>query len=387
MINKIAGAILITLLFALIGIAQGEGTNKPSKIAVDKIKPIKPVAGKPPKTTVIKQQTPKPSPAIPTVVGKPSPSSNKFSDILWTDNCDPRTDTEHCSLTTREDVINGFYDIVKSVNAKITYKIPNSTEELAKYKVVIVRFCSDDNNEETLVNLIKEYLQSGGSAFILGGNTCQSGGHPTSWWATRLTKDFGVTFGSEDDYKSVWADATVGNHPTTLKLKKIYFSQHSNLNVSAPSESTLTVSGEPIAAVYSGTGTFVALSDDTEFGWAPPAYQKLGQNDNFSFWRNSLRWLISQSKINKSKADSGNGSDTSAGLTVFVNQEDVEIFINDEQYDVRFLKSPFIYDSLSPGIYTVRVEKAGFKTEIRTLTLKHKQTLSVNIDLIPIEIR
>ncbi len=236
--------------------------------------------------------------------------------------------------------------------------------------------------------MIKDYIQAGGSVFILGGNTCQSGGHPTSWWASRITKDFGVTFGSEDNYKVAWADAVSG-HPTTLKLNKMYFSQYAYLNVSDPAESILNVNEQPIAAVYNGKGSFAALADDVEFGWSPNSWEKLGPTDNFTFWRNSLRWLISQSKIKKSKKTSATDSDndTSAGLTVYVKQKDVEIFINDERYDVRSLKSPFKFDSLFIGTYTIRVEKAGFKTETRTITLKHKQKLPVKFELVPIVIR
>jgi uncharacterized membrane protein len=185
--------------------------------------------------------------------------------------------------------------VVKSVNAKITYKIPDSPEELAAYKVVIVRFCLNDNSEENLVNLIKEYLQSGGSAFILGGNTCP-GIHPTSWWATQLTKDFGVTFGTKDNSGNAMA-TSVSSHPTTIKVNKMYLSGYVYLNVSDPAESILSVNEQPIAAAYTGTGSFVALADDVGFGWEPNRWDNLGPTDNFTFWRNSLRWLINQSKI------------------------------------------------------------------------------------------
>jgi PEGA domain len=383
MIKKIIYAILLTLFFAFIGVAQDEITNKnkPPKIKVIKIKPPKTEGTKikPPKIIVIKDPPKPPSVILPVVI-KPIPLP---AQILWTDDCDPRTDSLRCSISTREAVTAGFYDVVKSVNAKITYKIPDSIEELKSYKVVIVYLCSDEINENS-INLIKEYLQGGGSAFILGGNTCQPGGHPTSWWASQITKDFGVTFGTKDDSNPAWTDDAVGTHPITLKLKKIYFSQHADLNVSDPSEPILSVSGKPIAAVYSGIGAFVALSDDAEFGWQPNRWENLGPTDNFTFWRNSLRWLINQSKIKKSK---NAAADTSAGLIVSVNQKDVKIFIDELEYDVRSLKSPFKYDSLSPGTYTIRVEKAGYKTETRTVILTPKQKLSVKFVLTPITIR
>ncbi len=394
-------SILFICLFALIGFSQGKHGNlgknppikppntggdkiKPPKNEVTKIKPPKNGDGKvkPPKINVTKYP-PKSPPVIPSVVIKPNPIPIKPSQILWTDDCDPRTDPERCSISPRVEVSDEFYSMIKSVNAKITYKIPDSLEDLATYKAVIVSFCSDENNEETLVNLIKDYIKSGGSAFILGGNICQSNGHRSSWQASQITKDFGVTFGSEDDYKAVWADV-VGGHPTTSKLSKMYFSQHAKLTVSDSAESILSVNEQPIAAAYTGTGSFVALADDAEFGWSPPAYQKLGPTDNFTFWRNSLRWLISQSKIKKSKNAI---DDTSAELTVYVNQKGIEIFINDEQYDVRSLKSPFKYDSLSPGTYTVRIEKSGYETKMQTVTLKHKQKLLVKFELVPIVIR
>jgi uncharacterized membrane protein len=386
MINKTAYIILIILFFAFTGVSQGEGTNKLPKIVVVKIKPIKSVTTKPPKIKVVKSQLPKMSVVITPVVSKPKPIPSKLFEILWTDNCDPRTDSERCSISPRETVTAGFYDVIKSVNAKITYKFPDSLEELASYKVVVVRFCSDDNNEEKLVDLIKQYLQSGGSVFILGGNSCQPAGHPTSWWASQITKDFGVTFGSKDDYKDAWADA-VGSHPITIKLNKMYFSPHTNLNVFSPAESVLSVNEQPIAAVYTGAGSFVALADDVGFGWQPNRWENLGATDNFTFWRNSLRWLISRSKTKKSKNVSDENSDTSSGLIVYVKQKDVDIFIDDISYDVRYKKSPFKFDSLSPGTYTIKIEKTGYKTETRTITLKHKQKLLVKYDLIPIAIR
>jgi uncharacterized membrane protein len=377
MIRKTIYSILFVCLFAFIGFSQtgsGRPTPTPTPRPTPRPTPGPTVYPTPTRTPIVNPtpvRTPRPPP--------PPPPAK----ILWTDDCDPRTDSERCSITPREAVTAGFYDVIKSVNAKIIYKIPESKEELAEYKVVIVSLCSDESNEN-LVSLIKEYLQSGGSAFILGGNTCQSGGYPTSWWASQLTKDFGVTFGSQDDYKVAWADV-VGTHPTTSKLKKMYFSQHAFLNISNPAESILNVNSQPIAAVYNGIGAFVALGDDVGFGWNPNNWDNFGATDNFTFWRNSLRWLISQSKIKKSKSTtSGEDSETSAGLTVIVKQKDVEIFIDDISYDVRYKKSPFKFDSLLPGTYTIRVEKAGYKSETRTVTLKHKQKLPVKFELAPI---
>ena len=169
----------------------------------------------------------------------------------------------------------------------------------------------------------------------------------------------------------------------------MYFSGNAYLNVSSPSESILTVNDRPIAAVYDGTGAFVALADDVGFGWCPNSWENLGQTDNFRFWQNALAWLIRHSKTKSQKpssADKSNkntNSDFSAKLTVFVNQRGVKIFIDDVQYDTEYGDSPFIYDSLSPASYTIRVEKRGYQTESRTVTLSHKQKLSLRFNLVP----
>lgn len=389
MIRKTGYSILIIFLFAFVGFSQGvdpEETNKNKKKSppketkpiAPKPKPTKPVATKP---TVSKSTTP------PKTAKKPKPPPVKLSEskIIWTDNCDPREDSERCQISAREAVTASFYDVIKSVNGKITYKIPASKEELESYSVVIVDFCLDNANEY-LINVIKEYIQSGGSAFILGGNSCQSGGHNTSW-ASQLTKDFGVTFSSDDNYDTLWANA-VGSHPTTLKIEKMYFSGNAYLNVSSPSESILTVNNRPIAAVYDGTGAFVALADDVGFGWGPNSWENLGSTDNFRFWQNALAWLIKHSKTKSQKSssadksDKNTDSDFSAKLTVSVNQSGVKIFIDDVQYDTEYGNSPFVYDSLAPASYTIRVEKSGYQTQSRTVTLAHKQKLSLRFDLV-----
>lgn len=385
MIKKTGYSILTICLFAYIGFSQGVDAG----VENNKKSPTKKTAPKVPKSILPKSTVSKSTPVI-KKVSRPKPSSTNLSEskILWTDNCDPRKDSERCQISAREAVTANFYEVIKSVNGKITYKIPASKEELESYKVVIVDFCSDDTNEN-FINIIKEYIQSGGSAFILGGNTCQTGGYNTSWWASRLTKDFGVTFTSDDDYKTAWADE-VGGHPTTLKIKRMYFSQHAYLNVSSPSEAILTVSERPIAAIYDGTGAFVALSDDVGFGWAPNSWENLGPTDNFRFWQNALTWLIRHSKTKRPEPSSANksnndtNSDFSAKLTVFVNQKGVKIFIDDVQYDTEYGDSPFIFDSLAPASYTIRVEKSGYQTETRTITLAHKQKSSLTFNLVAV---
>ena len=141
------------------GKSEKKPTPNPTKTIITKAtvkksapKPTKPVAAKP---TVSKSM---PSTKV---VSKPKPSSANLGEpkILWTDDCDPRKDSNRCSISTREAVTDRFYDVIKLVNGKITYKIPESKEELESYQVVIVHFCSDNINEN-LINVIKMRISS-----------------------------------------------------------------------------------------------------------------------------------------------------------------------------------------------------------------------------------
>lgn len=235
---------------------------------------------------------------------KPKPSSANSSQpkILWANDCDPRTSANYCQISNSLAILNEFYDAVNSVNGTITYHVPSSKQELAPYTVVILDFCFGAANDNS-IDVIKQYIQKGGSAFIMGGNFCvpdPANNHSTAWYATQLTKDFGVTFTFDDDNKTQWADS-IDVHHTTLDVNRLYFFRHAYLSVASPSKSIIRINGRPIAAIYDGTGTFVALSDEG-FEWGGGSHsEEIASSDNFVFWRNSLQWLISQSDTKRSK--------------------------------------------------------------------------------------
>src|ERR1700674_4156289 len=232
---------------------------------------------------------------------KPKPSSANLSEpkILWANDCDPRTSANYCQISNSLAILSEFYEAVKSVNGTVTYHVPNSKQELAAYPVVILNFCFGAANDNS-INVIKQYIQDGGSAFIMGGNFCRAGEHFTSWWASQLTKDFGVTFTSDDDIKNQWADS-IDVHPTTLDVQRIYSFRHAYLNVASPSKSIVRISERPIAAIYDGIGTFVALSDES-FEWgAAFLNEEIASSNNFVFCQNALRWLIGRSQAKRLK--------------------------------------------------------------------------------------
>lgn len=75
-------------------------------------------------------------------------------------------------------------------------------------------------------------------------------------------------------------------------------------------------------------------------------------------------------------------TDISPELSVFINQSQVKIFINEVEYETEKGASPFIFDSLVPSNYTIRVEKEGFEPQSKTISLAPKQKLSLNFDLV-----
>jgi hypothetical protein len=314
MIRKTVYSILFIWLFAVAGFSQS---------GIGRTPPPNPTPRKTPKPTPrlpivhptpIKTPRPTPSPTPrPTSMKTPRPTPlPPLANILWTDNCDPRDDPENkCQPADSLDLerLNKFYGAIKSVSGKLTYSVPLSKEDLEPYKVVIVDFCTDTANENSLT-AIKEYIQSGGSAFIVGGNVCDSGGHKTSYWASELTKAFGVTFNSNDDSTNQWSDF-IAVHPVTAKVNKMYFDYHSSLTVDSPSKTVIGITEKPIAAVYGETGSFVTLSDDG-FGWGK--LSRDAQSNNFVFWRNALKWLISRNKTKTSKYSSSKNADNTNTL-------------------------------------------------------------------------
>ncbi|CAA9336542.1 MAG: hypothetical protein AVDCRST_MAG93-6441, partial [uncultured Chloroflexia bacterium] len=68
------------------------------------------------------------------------PTAPSRHHILWTDNCDPRTDVSHCSVGDL-DILTPFYDVVDSLGAQLVYHVPTSLQELNQYDVVITNFC------------------------------------------------------------------------------------------------------------------------------------------------------------------------------------------------------------------------------------------------------
>jgi hypothetical protein len=69
-------------------------------------------------------------------------------------------------------------------------------------------------------------------------------------------------------------------------------------------------------------------------------------------------------------------------LKVFVEQKGVKVFIDDVEYDTQTSDSPFIFDSLSPGNYTIRVEKDGYKSSDQEVNLFAGKNASLKFDLI-----
>lgn len=409
MIRKIGYSIFIICLFALIGLAQGGGgrseEKKPSNTSKQTKNNDKPGKKDPSAQTKSKDNKQKDTNRQTEIKKErnplpPTPKPPK-TEILWTDDCDlldeknkvtdekDKTKKTRCGMPTNDKVIYKFRDAINLLG-KITYQIPKSKGDLDSYQVVIVNFCSDTADENSL-NAIKEYLQAGGSAFILGGNICDMGGHKTSWWANQLTEKFGVTFTNEK-FATAWVDV-IHRHQITNNINKMYFKHYAYLNISGSSEAVLTINGQPIAAAYDGKdggGAFVVLSDDLEYGWGP----NVGDNfsaDNIDFWKNSLRWLIERSKANRSKSPSANksaknpNSDSPAKLTVFSNLNGVKVFIDDVQHSTENKPSPYIFDSLRAGSYTIRIEKSGYQTQSRTITLAPNQNLTERFDLVAVD--
>src|SRR5262245_29565364 len=57
--------------------------------------------------------------------------------VLWTDDCDPRTDPQVCHISNSLTIMNEFYAALTDVRATIQYTMPQSLDQLRQYDVVI----------------------------------------------------------------------------------------------------------------------------------------------------------------------------------------------------------------------------------------------------------
>ena len=220
-----------------------------------------------------------------------SHASTPASRILWTEDCDPRTDPDHCSVGDPA-ILTPFYNVLAGLDASLTYHVPTSLAELAPYDVVLANFCSQGISAE-LVTLLKQYVATGGSIVVMGDNACVGIGPPwasSAAWATKLTQGWGITFTTDDDVDTQLFDPMV-SHPITAGVQHLYSSRHAFLTLSKTARAVFEQDRNVFTALYEGAGTAIAIPD-VGFHWLR---SDAPTNDNFLFWHTMLHWLIQQS--------------------------------------------------------------------------------------------
>jgi uncharacterized membrane protein len=218
--------------------------------------------------------------------------------VLWTDDCDPRTDPQFCHISASLTILNEFYAALNDVGATIQYAMPQSLDQLKQYDVVIADYCSGlyRNNQSPLLS---EYVAQGGSVIVLGDNFCivgsdSQGNVSSARAANALTMSRGITF-TLDDVSDIQFSNQIHVHPTTANVNTIYSYRHAYLQVNSSATPVVIMASKPFIAVYDGTGTLIAIPN-IGFHWGN-SFQRAGESDNFVFWRNALRWTVLQSHL------------------------------------------------------------------------------------------
>ena len=220
--------------------------------------------------------TPLPSPT-------PTPTPD-FIRVLWTDDCDPRTDPEFCSLTGSEErmheILGEFDNTLAGVNATMDVSFDFSYEDLFDYDVVIANFCSPLLRDDTRRQMIADYVTGGGSVIVMGDSFC-GGSSGMSWKvANEITEEFGIQYIGRDERACAVPSIS---HPT-MKGASQFCGRVAGLEVSISANVLARFpDGSGFVAVYDGEGTVIAIAS-TSFHW-------YAQDDRFVFWQNAIEWL------------------------------------------------------------------------------------------------
>lgn len=220
--------------------------------------------------------------------------------VLWTDDCDPRTDPQVCHISDSLTVLNEFYAALTDVGATIEYTMPQSLDQLRQYDVVIANYCSDLYRQNT-TPLLSEYVAQGGSLIVMGDNFCIVGGDSqgnvsAALAANALTASRGITI-TADDVSDIQFSNQILAHPTTANVNSIYSLRHAYLEVSSPSTAVVMMDSKPFIGVYDGAGTLIAIPN-IGFYWGN-SFGQVQESDNFVFWRNALRWMALKSHLKR----------------------------------------------------------------------------------------
>jgi hypothetical protein len=220
--------------------------------------------------------------------GSPIPTDNSSEpSILWTRNCDPRTDPDYCGFSDLY-VLNEFYSTIQSINGKITYSMPSSLSDLEQFKIVVVDFCTFDLSNNELITIVKQYLELGGSAIVMGDDRFYCHDKYASEWASLLTKEFGITFTGNNESENF--GEPIAHHPIAEGINSVFAFTHNYLEVSAPSQTVFQINEKPFIAVYHGKGKIVAIAD-LGFYWGSDFNTEITKSENFLLWKNMLGWL------------------------------------------------------------------------------------------------
>ncbi len=251
--------------------------------------------------------TPTDTPTPFTTPGAPStePSGPQTGPIriLWLDRCDPRTDPNFCHISKDGKEFEQFYGVILEMNATLTYKLPSSVADLSSYDVVVADFCGPAAND-AVIQILKDYVQAGGSVVVMGDEFCQGAGPVNGNWASSgqaaslLTKSWGITFTTDDDTLVQYARPS-DPHPILKGVQELFAFRHAYLDIHSPAKVLVAMGGRPFIGLYDQTGTVVAIPD-VGFHWGASFKPETVESDNFVFWRNLLVWLAGQSR-NKRK--------------------------------------------------------------------------------------
>lgn len=112
--------------------------------------------------------------------------------ILYSNDCDPRTDPEMCRVTSDLAVLQPFYDGINTIGT-ITYAPAGDVPDLGIYSVVMVDDCKFPDIVDRCA--IEHFLRNGGRVVIGDAASC-SGGYGTNRTelGTELLAPFGVTY-------------------------------------------------------------------------------------------------------------------------------------------------------------------------------------------------
>lgn len=225
---------------------------------------------------------------------KPEPTN-----ILWIDDCDPRSDPDFCHDSKDLKIFDQFYGTITGLGGTLSYSIPTSEDSFAAYDVVVANFCSAAIHEHEIALLVN-YVTSGGSVIALGDNFCTGVGPVNGEWlnsaqaASIFTRNWGVSITSDDDLSLIWANPVL-MHPLTQNMKSIYAFRHAYLVVQSPSKILFRMGDKPFISIYEQTGTVITIPN-TGFHWGSDFRSEIADSDNFAFWRNMLNWLATQTR-------------------------------------------------------------------------------------------